>query len=168
MTFVALAAAAGCRSPVAAESVRTSIRAEDCMPPPAADTVAYAARDLGVQECPAPDGWRLLLVSSDENTWLELMGPGIRWSAERPVVYDRPPGNFPSVDGPSVEWQRDGNGRIGSVIFRVTGQDREDLQTRRSLFYVLGVKQDSACVVGRVEAIEEARKLVSTGRPCDS
>ncbi len=42
------------------------------------------------------------------------------------------------------------DGRIGSVIFRVTGQDREDLQTRRSLFYVLGVKQDSACVVGRV------------------
>jgi hypothetical protein len=40
----------------APDSVYTSIRPADCAAPPAESETTYRARNLGVQQCPAPDG----------------------------------------------------------------------------------------------------------------
>src|SRR5262249_44628701 len=63
----------------AATSTYTSIRSRDCTSP--AD-LTTRSQDLGIQECPALRDWRLLLVSSQENTWIELQSPMFSWSSE--------------------------------------------------------------------------------------
>ena len=162
----ALAAAWSCGAPAETGSVFTSIRTSDCTAPSAADAAAYAARDLGVQQCPAPNGWRLLLVSSDANSWIDLTGPRLTWSGEKPIVYESPIGNFPSVDDSPIEWRRDDRGQFRSLIFRVSAQDPETLETRRSMVFVLRLQQDAACVIGRVATDGEARTLADSGKGC--
>jgi hypothetical protein len=148
-------------------SVETSIRPGDCMAPAEEVAAPYAKRDLGVQQCPAPEGWRLLLVSSDENTWVDLSGPGLTWSGERPIVYESPIGNFPTVGVPPiVEWRRDGSGRIASVILAVMAQNRETFETDRSAYYVVRVQADSACVIARAASPDEARTIADSGKGC--
>jgi len=83
----------------AADSLYTSIQRSDCRPPSPSVAQPFTDKDLGVQECPAPDGWRLLFVASQANSWLEVHGPGVRWSGERDVVYESPIGLSPNVGG---------------------------------------------------------------------
>jgi hypothetical protein len=165
-TVVALVAAWNCGTRAAADSMYTSIRPADCSAPPQEVAAPYTARDLGVQQCPAPGGWRLLLVSSDANTWIDLVGPGVMWSGERPVVYESPIGNFPSAGGSTaVEWRRDGD-RLTALIFRVTAQDRGSLETHRSVLYVVRLQPGAACVIGRAGSNEEARTLADSDKAC--
>ena len=162
-----VSAAWHCGTRAEIDSIYTSIRPADCSAPSEEIAKSYAARDLGVQQCPAPAGWRLLLVSSDANTWIDLAGPGVTWSGERPIVYDSPIGNFPSVGGaPAVEWRLDGGGRPTSLIFRVTAQDAGTLQTHRSVLYVVRLQPGGACVIGRAGGNEEARKLADGSLEC--
>jgi hypothetical protein len=164
----ALALTAGCgrRSP---ESVYTSIRPEDCAPPPDDVAATYASRDLGVQQCPSLEGWRLLLVASDANTWLEVRGPSVTWSAEQAVVYDSRIGLFPSVGGSeTVEWRRVAGGDPVALIFRVTAQDPENPETHRVAFFVARLERDRACVLGRAATGEEARSLADTAQGCEA
>jgi hypothetical protein len=167
LVVVALAAEWSCGTRAPADSVYTSIRPADCMAPLEETAAPYAARDLGVQQCPAPNGLRLLVVASDANTWIDLAGPGVTWSGERPIVYESPIGNFPSVDASqSVEWRRDGRDQPTALIFRVTAQDRDTLQTNRSILYVVRLQPDRTCVIGRAATNEEARTLADSSNPC--
>jgi hypothetical protein len=156
-----------CGTPLQVASEFTSIRADDCVAPPDEVTAAYKARGLEVQRCPAPDGWQLLLVSSDANTWIDLGTSGLTWSGERPTVYESPLGNFPSVDSsPGIEWRRNNRGQLTALIYRVTAQDRETLETDRSMFYVVRLRPDAACVIGRADSSEEARTLADGTTGC--
>jgi hypothetical protein len=163
----ALVAVWSCGARAEADSVFTSIRPRDCRTPPKEIAAPYAARDLGVRQCPAPNGWRLLLVSSDANTWIDLAGPGVTWSGERPIVYESPVGNFPSVGGSSaVEWRRDRRRRPTSLIFRVTAQDPKTLDTHRSILYVVRLQPGRACVLGRAATNAEARSVADSSKRC--
>jgi len=167
---VAIAAAAACSSrdaPAAVDSVYTSLRESDCHAPPQEIAAPYEQRDLGVQQCPAPPGWQLLLVSSDANTWVDIRGANVMWSGERPIVYEMPIGNFPGVDtATSVEWRRDGKGMLTAVIVRVTAQDRETLTTQQARMYVVRVTPATACVIGRVATPVDARALADGNPGC--
>jgi hypothetical protein len=162
--IVAGIVASGCAEPPG--SVETSIRRTDCTAPSQEVAAQYEKRGLGVQQCPAPDGWRLLLVASDENTWVDLVGPGVTWSGERPIVYESPIGNFPSVGvPPTAEWRRNG-GRITALIVGVTAQNRETFQTDRSARYVIRLGANEACVIGRAASAEEARTIADSSKGC--
>lgn len=161
------ALAGSCATHAQPDYVATSIRSADCTAPPPEVAARYAARDLGVQQCPAPEGWRLLFVSSDASSWIEIAGPGITWSGERAIVYESPIGNFPNVDpSHAVEWHRDTRGRLRTVIFRVTAQDPATLQATRSVLYVLRLSDMRACVIGREATDERARAMVRDGADC--
>jgi hypothetical protein len=150
------------------ESIRTSIRREDCQAPPAGIVAKYRARDLGVQQCPAPDRWSLFVIASDTNTWVDLTSPdGLMWSGERQIVYESPIGNFPSIDASApAEWRRDSRGRLTALIFRVTAQDRDTLEATQSMLYVVRLQPDTACVIGREITDEDARALADSQRGC--
>jgi hypothetical protein len=148
-------------------STYTSIHRSDCTSPPEEVTALYSKRTLEVRQCPAPTGWRVLVVSSDENTWIDLAGPGVTWSGERAIVYDSPIGNFPSVGAPpTIEWRRGRQGRLIALIVRVTAQDRDTLSTRRSMLYVVRLQQERACVIGRRAANIDARRLADSSVGC--
>jgi hypothetical protein len=150
-----------------AESVYTSIRPEDCAPPPADVAAAFASKDLGVQQCPSLQGWQLLLVASDANTWIELRGPSVTWSAEQAIVYESPIGHFPSADSTeTVEWRRKAGGEPIALIVRVTAQDPENPDTHRSARFVVRIESDRACLLGRVANTEEARALADSSTGC--
>lgn len=164
LTIVSAAPACGVE---AAESSYTEIRPEACSEPLPAIRSEYANRDIGVQECPALEGWRLLVLSSDANTWLELRRDGINWSAEKAIVYEHSFGLFPSVAGsPVIEWRRDAQGRIRALIFRVVAQDRDDPDRHVSRLFVVRLASDVPCVIGRVATNAEARALADGPAGC--
>lgn len=165
---VAVAAAcSGCAARAIPDSVYTSLRENDCHPPPQQIAAPYTQRDLGVQQCPAPQGWQLLLVSSDANTWVEIRDADLTWSGERPIVYETPIGLFPSVDtATGVEWRRDGRGRLTAMIVRVLAQDRETLTTQQSRMFVVRVMPGGACLLDRAATTAEARALADGDRGC--
>ena len=149
----------------AADSISTSIQRSDCRPAPAELQRAFTEKDLGVQECPAPEDWHLLFVASHANSWLELRRHDFGWSGEHAIVYETPIGLFPNVGGsPAVEWRRDAHGRLHALIFRVVAQDPADPAKRVSRLFVVRLGQAGACVIGRVITNEAARKLGSTAR----
>lgn len=151
----------------AAGSVYTSIRRGDCGDPPPAVRDEFAGRDLGVQECPAPDGWRLLYVSSDTSSWLELRRGEVAWSAEEAVVYGQAFGQFPNVAGsPVVEWRRDASGLSGALIFRVVARNPDDPDRRLSRLFVVRLALDGPCVLGQVATNGEARRLADGPATC--
>jgi hypothetical protein len=151
----------------AADSTYTSIRSEDCTAPPAAVAKDFAARDLGVEECPAPEGWRLLFVASDANSWIELRRDGLAWSAEQAVVYENPIGLFPNIgDAPVVEWRLDAGGRPTALIFRVTAQDPNDVEAAVSRLFVVRLEEDQACLLGRAATNDAARTLADSPQGC--
>ena len=166
LLFVAIACAwqAVADQPVA--SRYTSIRPRECTSP--ADLRAsFAARQLGVQECRSVDGWRLLLVASQENTWVELRSSEITWSGEQAMVYDLPIGLFPTIGAsPRVEWRLNVRGVPTALIFRVAATSRADQKSRVSRLFVVRLEQDRACLVGRVKTNAEARALADGPARC--
>ena len=70
------------------------------------------------------------------------------------------------MDDSPIEWRRDDRGQFRSLIFRVSAQDPETLETRRSMVFVLRLQQDAACVIGRVATDKEARTLADSGKGC--
>jgi hypothetical protein len=151
----------------AADSVYTSIRPADCRAVRPELQREFAAKDLGVQECPAPADWRLLFVASDANSWLEVRRDDFRWSAEDPVVYDQPIGLFPNVGGASVvEWRQDDQAQPHALIFRVAAQDPDDPADRVSRLFVVRIEENTACLIGRVTTNEAARALADGSATC--
>ena len=151
----------------AADSMSTSIRRSDCRPAPAELQRAFTEKDLGVQECPAPEDWHLLFVASHANSWLELRRHDFVWSGEHAIVYEMPIGLFPNVGGsPRVEWRRDAHGRTHALIFRVVAQDPANPAKRVSRLFVVRLGQEGACVIGRVTTNEAARKLADSPLIC--
>lgn len=149
-----------CLSAEAADSTYTSIRRAHCRPPAPELRREFTDKDLGVQECPAPQGWRLLFVASHANSWLELRRANLAWSGEHDIVYERPIGLLPNVGGsPVVEWRRDTNGRPQALIFRVMAQDPTNPDKRVSRLFVVRLGQDTACLIGRVNTSQDARTL---------
>jgi hypothetical protein len=164
---VALLACTGCEAGASADSVFTSLRDAECAAPATAIAAPYAARDLGVQECPAPPGWRVLVVASDANTWVDLSGPGVTWSGERAIVYEMPIGLFPGVDDATpVEWRRNRRGEPTAAIVRVVAQDPVTLTTPQARLFVVRLTASGACVIGRVATGDEARGLADGSRQC--
>lgn len=95
---------------VCAESIYTSLKEEECHVPSSAISAAYDAEGTTVQECPAPKGWRLFVISSDERSWRDI-GRGFSvWSTERAVVHDNSFGLFPNIGGAVAEWVVAGGG----------------------------------------------------------
>ena len=53
-----------------------------------------------------------------------------------------------------------------ALIFRVTAQDRDALEKRRSILYVVRLQSIAACVIGRAATNEEARRLADSDAGC--
>jgi hypothetical protein len=163
----ALIVCSGCNGRAASDSVYTSLRESDCHAPPQEIAAPYQRRDLGVQECPAFPEWRLLLVSSDANSWVDVSSPGVAWSGERAIVYEQPIGLFSGVDaGTDVEWRRTSRGELTAIIVRLLAQDREALTAQQSRRLVVRVTRTAACVIGRVATAADARALADSTRAC--
>jgi hypothetical protein len=134
-----------------------------CGAAPAFDA-AYQAKGLAVQECPGSTGYKVLVVSSDERSWVDLVrADGTVWSAEDPVVYERPIGQFPNVDPASLTWFPSSS-LPKALAFKVTAQRFDEPEQRIERWYVVRLEPPPAAVVGRTGSAEEARALAEAGR----
>ena len=147
-----------------AEAIETRIDQQGCWAPDPETVAAYTRRGLGVQECLAPTGYRLFLVSSDARSWVDVRsaGSGTTWSGEHSVVYDSPIGNFPNVAGNTVEWRLESD-RATALIFKVVAQGRAEPSQALSTLYVVAIGSKRIWLVGRVATIGEARRLADSG-----
>jgi hypothetical protein len=163
----ALASLLAALVPDANHSTYTSTRPADCAPAPDDVVAAFKARDLGVQQCGAAHGWRLFVVASDSNTWLELRSDAATWSSEEAVVYQTPIGLFPSAGGAGqVEWRHRPDQTPIALIFRVTAQQESVPRRRVSRLFVVRLEPQRACLIGRARTNDEARHLADSAKTC--
>ena len=153
-------------SPVANRSLYTSVRPSDCQAPSRSVAAAFKARGVTAQQCPAATGWRVFVVASDTNCWLELRskrsGPVKRPSSttrDRAVSERRRLGQHPEM-APAAE--RQGH----PLIFRVGAQD-PPLPDGQPRVPPLGPSSPrEPALIGRVVANGEARSLADSPKGC--
>ncbi len=161
----ALLLLSGCDTTVF-ESTYTSIDPAQCSAPDSVIENAFKERDLGVQRCPAPGDWMLLLVSSDANSWIELRRDTVTWSAEESIVYQSPIGNFPGVTRSiPLEW-RSGSAGVRALILPIAAQDPKDGISRITRLFVVRLGPNPPCVLARVEIQEQARRIADSDAAC--
>ena len=150
-------------------SLYTSVLPSDCRAPSQTVAAQFKARGVSAQECPAIAGWRVFVVASDANSWLELRSDEVEWSSETALVYDSPIGLFPSAGASrNIEWRRLRNGKPTALIFRVGAQDSSNTGKRVSRLFVVRLEAARACLIGRVRTNEEAHALADGPRGCDA
>lgn len=150
----------------------TSVRIKDCVRPEQSVMTAYQRRGQAVQECQAPAGLRLFVVSTDAHSWLAVAHEGSVWSTEDEVVYNSRFGNFPNVGGADViEWRLGTDRTPYALIFRVTAQDSGQPSSALgranvSRLFVLGIAPERICFRGIAESNILARQMADTPTPC--
>ncbi|MBK7674656.1 hypothetical protein [Accumulibacter sp.] len=147
-------------------SLYTPLSLSGCAAPSPEVAKAYAARDLAVEECPAPSPYRLFVVSTDARSWVDVRRNDRTWSTEQRVVYSQEVlalGQFPNVAGSNrAEWRLNQYGRPRALIVRLKlvappENAREAATVSRLL--VIGLSDDAACDLGLARSNEEARQL---------
>jgi len=157
--------AAGCTA--SSTTILTSLRESDCTPPAADVQEQFASSELGVQRCGEVNGWQVLLVSSDANSWIELRSPNAKWSSETVVVYEQPIGLFPSVaTAEPLEWRVDPTRGPTALIFTVNALDSKDAESRISRVFVARFEGDRVCLIGREGTADLARTLADGPTSC--
>ncbi|OPH12277.1 hypothetical protein D3868_07725 [Azospirillum brasilense] len=153
----------------AASSRYTPIGTADCHTVADPLAMAYASRDLGVRECPAVPGVRLFLVSSDANSWFDILHDGLHWSAEQAVAYNQPFGHFPNVGGAdAVEWRFGADGAVTALIFRIVAQVPDEPDRLRSRLVAVRLGASGICLLGTATSNDAARAMADTSRGCDA
>jgi hypothetical protein len=148
-------------------SVFTSLQESECEAPAADVKAKFDASDLGVQHCGGVQGWQVLYVSSDANSWIELRSPSSSWSAEDAIIYERPIGLFPGVSSEMpLEWRVDPTRGPTALLLTVTAQDKDDTETRVSEVYVVRIAGERACLIGREASASSARTLADGPTAC--
>lgn len=144
----------------------TSLAATACQVPPTEIARVYATRDLGVEECPAVPPYRLLVVSSEGRSWVDLRRNNLGWSTEQRVVYAKDIlvlGHFPNVGGSDVaEWRLDARGEPVALILRLRMEDAAQSAsagTTVSRLLVIGLSEYVACDLGLSTSNEGARRI---------
>ena len=155
-----------CSSPPS--TVSTSIRESDCTATPADVKQRFESNGLGVQQCDGALGWRVLAVSSDANSWIELRSATQSWSSEDSIVYQNPIGQFPGVDSESpLEWRVDARRGPTALLFHVTAQNPDDPGKRVARVFVTRFEEDGrVCLIGREPSVEAARARADSDASC--
>jgi hypothetical protein len=142
--------------------LETSLAENACRPAVAAIAAPYARRGLGVERCPAPRGFRLLLVSSDANSWVDLRYGQWSWSSEQAVVYREGAGMFAGVTG-SVAWMRAAAGGWQGLILTVASRD---VDYARQLAYLALRTTQAPCLLGVFASRSAAQQALASQQAC--
>lgn len=142
--------------------LETSLADNACRPAPTAIAAQYARRDLGVERCPAPRGFRLLLVSSDANSWVDLRYGRWSWSGEQAVVYRAGAGLFAGVTGP-VTWMRAVPGGWQGLVLTVASWD---VDYARQLAYLALRTTHEPCLLGVFASRSAAQQALGSQQAC--
>lgn len=153
-----------------------SLQPGSCKLPAASILAWYRTRDLTVSECPSKVTWhaapvRLLVVSSEERSWIDIAVGDTIWSGEEEVVYEQANqfGHFPNIGHSPAELRIRSTGITG-VVFRVLAQDPESSSAASvsglSRLFVFGFMGADVCFMGLVRDNVSARNLLDSGQNC--
>ena len=123
------------------------------------------------RECKGVVGWRLIVVSEPERSYLVLRRKGYDKSL-RDDIFSEEIGHFPDIPVASrVEWRLGSTGRPHAVIFRVSAVDpnkslQEDSNPYKSSLLVVRLGQ-TACTLGVVNDNKLARELADSDAGCE-
>lgn len=149
----------------------TSIKHSDCSTPSSDMVSAFEARGLEAKECSGPKDWRLFVVSSGERSWVEIVRGYSLWSTEDEVVYRNELGYFPNLGAERVEWRIMKSGSPTALIFRITAQNPNHIQTGSgpeyvSRLFVIGLANGVPRLCGIAKTNVEALALADKANTC--
>lgn len=153
------------------KSQYTSIKSADCKKVAAPMAEAFHSRGLEAEECPAPKGWRLFVVSTNERSWLEIAYERSLWTTEEEVVYNNQFGHFPNIGADRIEWRVTKSGTPVALIFRIAAQDPDkpaigaDARTLSRLF-VIGLAEGIPRFCGIAKSNQDARNMADNQATC--
>jgi len=123
------------------------------------------------RECIGIGGWRLMVVSESDRSYLVLRRKGYDKSLRDDIFSERI-GQFPEILATSrAEWRLGETGRPHALIFRVFAVDpnknlQEDSNPYKSSLLVVRLGQ-TACALGVVNDNKLARELADSDAECE-
>jgi hypothetical protein len=158
-----LVANSACVSTKMLTSVSTPITSKWCSKPiDSIVTVLTESADFAL-ECPAPNGWRLFIIGTEDRSWIGIAKGRSYWTTEDEVI--QPDRNYfgdgPSVmGGESVEWRISKSNTPNALIFSVFAQDPKSAAPAQlhtiSRFFVVDLTTGAARFCGMVKTRKEA------------
>lgn len=172
----AMSAFSGIPQPGKEYSQYVSLQPGSCKPPGALILAHYDTRGLAVSECASKTTWhdapvRLLMVSSDERSWMDVSVGDTIWSGEEEIVYQKENqfGHFPNIGSSPAEIRLSPAGVTG-VIVRIFAQNPESLSATGasglSRLFVFGFAESGVCFMGLAKDNVSARNRLDSGQPC--
>ncbi len=158
-------------------SLYVSLQEKSCKIPSKAVSHHYLSKELGVIECQTGVTVRslplvILVVSSNERSWVDFALGNTVWSSEDEIVYEKDNqfGYFPNVGSTPVEIRMSPTEATG-LIFRVTAQDPEPRlsdfgASNISRLFVFGFKESNVCFVGLASDNAMARSQLDSRVAC--
>jgi len=149
-----------------------SLADENCFQPAPEIRQLYARRGLGVVECAVKERlMRLFSVSTEERSWIDIALGDTIWSTEDAVIYAKENqfGYFPNVGSAPVEIILNPNLAPIGLIFRVSAQDPNSSAQaigKLTRLFVVGFRQDGACVLGITTENDVGRTWLQKERNC--
>lgn len=148
------------------ESLYTSVKEGDCRKLTTATAQFFESRGLSAEECDAPKGWRLFVVSSEERSWLELARDASLWSTEEQVVHKNAFGHFPNIGAEKVEWRLTSTRTPAALIFRIGAQNPQNIDKTLTRLFVLALKDSAPYFCGVAKTNEDARSMAENTVAC--
>lgn len=126
----------------------------------------YDDHGAGVVECTAPGSWKVLVVSTDTNSWLDLRFGKKVWGTQQLINSADSFGDFPNLGAEKIEWRTEKKAEPGALIFRVSAMDRNEYGKKHTRLFVIKFQHNVPCFYGAVKTNEEARHLADTEQAC--
>ena len=139
----------------------------DCFAPPKHIVEHYSPQ--GVYECPAPEGWHLYFVYTNEREWLDIAHGRTAWSTHDTILNEPENrfGHFPSL-GNRVEWRMTKSGEPGALIFRIIAQDPDNDGPNLTRLFVVSLTNDNTRFCGIAKSNQKAKEIADKPMNCST
>lgn len=139
----------------------------DCFTPPKHIVEYYDPQR--VYECPAPKGWHLYKIYTNEREWLDIAHGRTVWSTHDTILNEPQNrfGNFPSL-GDRVEWRTTSFGEPNALIFRIIAQDPEIDGPNLTRLFVIGLTNIGARFCGMTKSNQKAKEIADKAKNCSA
>lgn len=127
---------------------------------------AYEPNDSYEARCPAHNGYSVTILGGDVRTWLVLQK-----GRNKIDLYGIGEGDvhFPIIGGSKLEWRYHATGNkkeLVALIFRINGQDPQNVDKNKSLLYVVRPITNGFCILGHAKSNDEAHQIADSGKLC--
>jgi hypothetical protein len=125
--------------------------------------------DHGVRvvKCQSYQELSVCLISSDDDSWIDIKKNGEVFSTERLVLMESELGFNPYIGSEKLEWRTDSKNKEDTfIIVRISAQNKKNQLIKNSKLYILKLNKSQWYFCGSANTNQDARALIVNSEKC--